>query len=217
MNRAFRHRPSPAMLVALLALFISLGGSAYAAFSLPRNSVGTQQLEKGAVTTKKIKNGAVTAAKLKLKGLTVPAASYATNASQAASATIATNADDATNATNAANAGELGGQPPSAYAPSSLFGNPASFTQGSAKPSTYCVIGEVRLYAGIPPAGVMLAAGQVLSISSNPALFTALGATNTYGGNGTTTFALPDLRGAEPKGQGPHGASYYICTQGTYP
>jgi len=47
-------RPSPAMCVALIALFVALGGTGYAAFSLPRDSVGTAQLKNGAVTKKKI-------------------------------------------------------------------------------------------------------------------------------------------------------------------
>ena len=47
-------RPSPAMCVALIALFVALGGTGYAAFSLPRDSVGTAQLKDGAVTKGKI-------------------------------------------------------------------------------------------------------------------------------------------------------------------
>jgi hypothetical protein len=50
------HRPSPAMLVALLALFVALGGSSYAALQLPKGSVGTKQLRNGVVTSKKVKN-----------------------------------------------------------------------------------------------------------------------------------------------------------------
>ena len=42
--------------------------------------------------------------------------------------------------------------------------------------------------------------GRLISIASNTALFSLLG--TTYGGNGTTTFALPDLRGRVPVGQG---------------
>lgn len=57
--------PSPAMIVALIALFVALGGTTYAAFSLPGNSVGTTQLKNGAVTEAKIKNGAVSEAKIK--------------------------------------------------------------------------------------------------------------------------------------------------------
>jgi hypothetical protein len=65
MTRVLRHRPSPAMAVALLALFVSLGGGAYAALKLPNNSVGPRQLKRGAVTGPKIRNDAVTSAKVK--------------------------------------------------------------------------------------------------------------------------------------------------------
>jgi hypothetical protein len=44
MRRIVRHRPSPAMVVACFALAIALGGTSYAAVSLPKNSVGTKQL-----------------------------------------------------------------------------------------------------------------------------------------------------------------------------
>ncbi len=49
-------RPSPAMVVACLALLVGLGGTSYAAVKLPRNSVGTAQLRKNAVTSVKVKN-----------------------------------------------------------------------------------------------------------------------------------------------------------------
>jgi hypothetical protein len=97
-------RPSPAMAVALAALFIALGGTSYAALSA--NSVGTKQLKNKAVTTKKIKNGAVTATKINPNGLTVP---------NALNANSATNATNAANATKAGNASNLGGKAPSAY------------------------------------------------------------------------------------------------------
>jgi hypothetical protein len=53
------------MLVALLALFVALGGTGYAALSLPANSVGAKQLKKKAVTGKKIRKNAVTSPKVK--------------------------------------------------------------------------------------------------------------------------------------------------------
>ncbi len=65
-------------------------------------------------------------------------------------------------------------------------------------------IGEIRLFAGtFAPQSWALCYGQILAIASNTALFSILG--TTYGGNGTTTFALPDLRGrtAVGTGQGP--------------
>lgn len=54
MRAILRHRPSPAMVVACIALTVALGGTSYAAIRLPANSVGTKQLKKGAVTKKKI-------------------------------------------------------------------------------------------------------------------------------------------------------------------
>lgn len=56
--------PSPAMLVAVLALFVALGGASYAAVKIGKGSVTTKALKKNAVTTKKIANGAVTEAKI---------------------------------------------------------------------------------------------------------------------------------------------------------
>ena len=57
--------PSPAMLVALVALVIALGGTSYAAITLPKNSVGTKQIRKHAVTASKIKARAVTKSKIR--------------------------------------------------------------------------------------------------------------------------------------------------------
>ena len=56
-------------------------------------------------------------------------------------------------------------------------------------------LGEIRLFSGYVPAGDGWAAcnGQLLPINQNQALFSLLG--TMYGGNGQTTFALPDLRG----------------------
>jgi hypothetical protein len=56
-------RPSPALVISMIALFIALGSGAYAA--LGKNSIRAKNLHKNAVTTKKIKNNAVTSAKIK--------------------------------------------------------------------------------------------------------------------------------------------------------
>jgi microcystin-dependent protein len=64
-------------------------------------------------------------------------------------------------------------------------------------------MGEIKLVAfGFPPKGWALCNGQLLPINQNQALFSLLG--TMYGGNGQTTFALPNLRGRVPlhSGQG---------------
>jgi hypothetical protein len=60
-----RRRPSPALIVSCVALFVSFGGVSYAAATIPNNSVGSPQLEKNAVTNSKIDNGAVTYKKIR--------------------------------------------------------------------------------------------------------------------------------------------------------
>src|SRR6187551_576055 len=65
-------------------------------------------------------------------------------------------------------------------------------------------IASIILFAGnFAPRGWAFCQGQILSIAQNTALFSILG--TTFGGNGQTTFALPDLRGRVPMhwGQGP--------------
>jgi len=62
-------------------------------------------------------------------------------------------------------------------------------------------VGEIRLFAGnFAPAGWMFCEGQLLPISENETLFQLIG--TTYGGDGESTFALPDLRGRVPIHQG---------------
>src|SRR5437762_10689397 len=62
-------------------------------------------------------------------------------------------------------------------------------------------VGEIRIFAGnFAPAGWMFCEGQLLPISENETLFQLIG--TTYGGDGQSTFALPDLRGRLPIHQG---------------
>jgi len=76
-------------------------------------------------------------------------------------------------------------------------------------------LGEIRMFGGnYAPAGWALCNGQILNIVQNQALFSILGA--TFGGNGTTTFGLPDLRGRVPihQGQGQGTSSYTMGQSG---
>jgi hypothetical protein len=69
--KAFPRRlPTPAMLVACVALAVSLGGASYAAGVLPKNSVGTAQLQKKAITGAKLKKNAVTGPKISKNAIT---------------------------------------------------------------------------------------------------------------------------------------------------
>ena len=62
-------------------------------------------------------------------------------------------------------------------------------------------VGEIRMFAGnFPPVGWLFCEGQLLPISENEVLFVYIG--TTYGGDGESTFALPDLRARVPLHQG---------------
>jgi hypothetical protein len=72
-----------------------------------------------------------------------------------------------------------------------------------------CTVGQIILSAGPQAVGIP-ASGQLLSIAQNPLLFRYLG--TTFGGDGVTTFGLPDLSTAAP-----NGLTYSICDQGIFP
>lgn len=74
------------------------------------------------------------------------------------------------------------------------------------------ILGTIIMFAGnFAPRGWALCNGAILSIQQNAALFSLLG--TTYGGDGRTTFALPDLRGRVPVGSG-NGPGLPSVTQG---
>lgn len=87
----------------------------------------------------------------------------------------------------------------------------ASTGNAAAANGATCTLGQVLLSASpTVTAGGVPADGQLLSISQYTALFSLLG--TTYGGNGTSTFALPDLRALAP-----NDMTYSICDTGVYP
>ena len=92
-----------------------------------------------------------------------------------------------------------------------LFGTDDSAAFNDADDRGVHWLGEVYLTAAnFPPNGTAFAAGQVLSTSTYAQLFSLIG--TTYGGNGSTTFMLPDLRR-----QAPGGLHYVIQTKGLFP
>lgn len=88
-------RPSPSLVISILALFVALGGSAYAA-----SKVGTKEIKNKAITAAKIKKNAITTAKIKNEAVTGAKIKEAS----LGAVPHAVNADNASNATNAANA-----------------------------------------------------------------------------------------------------------------
>lgn len=73
-------------------------------------------------------------------------------------------------------------------------------------------VGEIRMFAGnFAPAGWMFCDGQLLPISENETLFQLIG--TTYGGDGQSTFALPNLQSRVPMhfGTGPDGTTYQLA------
>jgi len=73
-------------------------------------------------------------------------------------------------------------------------------------------LGQIQLLPyNFAPLNWAFCEGQIMSISDNPALFSLLGA--NFGGDGRTTFALPNLKGKEPA----PGLHYCIAIQGIFP
>jgi len=116
--RRLRGKLTYANTMATIAVFIALGGSAYAAAQLKKNSVGTKQLKKDAVIGAKVKDGSLSAVDI---GGAVSSANRASTADNAAhaisadSATQAASADSSADAAHAANSDKVGGLPSSAF------------------------------------------------------------------------------------------------------
>lgn len=90
MYRTLKNHLNPASLLAVVAIFMAMGGVSYAAAT----KIGTKDIKKAAVTTAKLKNDAVTGAKVKESSLAeVPKAAQATNAVSASKADSASNAE----------------------------------------------------------------------------------------------------------------------------
>ena len=74
------------------------------------------------------------------------------------------------------------------------------------------LVGEIRMFGGdFAPAGFFFCSGQTLSIDEYLTLYTVIG--TTYGGDGVTTFAVPDLRGRVAIHQGSNGTNTYSIGQ----
>ena len=140
--------------------------------------------------------------------LLVPIAGYAASVAVPNVFTNGTIADaDEVNANFDAVAVAINDNDTKVDAVSALFGANTSFANAGS--GGECTLADVWLTAGAVSSGVP-AQGQLLLIANYNALFSLMG--TIYGGDGQSTFALPDLRDAAPS-----GLTYVICMQGIYP
>jgi hypothetical protein len=147
-----RRLPSPALVVASLALAVALGGTTYAATALPKNSVGAKQLKSGSVSSVKLAKGSV--ASRQIKDHTIVAADLAKNAYPALPGKVAAagHADTAGRADTAGHADSAG----------------HADTAGSVSGATFTTI-DYRVGPGTPAAGVVSANGLTISASCDAA------------------------------------------------
>ena len=186
----FANRPSPAFVVACIALLVALGGTSYAAFNLPKNSVGTTQIKNNAVTTSKIKNGAVTGSKINLGTLTKPVL----NADFAAIATQASHADNANNANHANSADMANTVPALSWASLTLINGWSAFAAATYGAPGYAedVQGVVHLrgVASAPNTGSGGTVIAVLPSGFRPPRLEWIAVANTTGSNDPQTGAV---------------------------
>lgn len=178
-------RPSPALAISLIALFVALGGTGYAAVTingknLKNKSVAGKKLKNKTVTGGKIKNKTITGGKLAdntLSGTQINEASLGTvpSADKANSATNATNAANAVNATNAANAANAGNVAGRQRAGLKRVAATAGINADSARAAAP----EINLFT----AGPFTVYGKCITDSSGPNTFADVYVRTTQGGS----------------------------------
>lgn len=211
MNKRRLRAPSPALVISLIALFVALGGTSYAAITLPKNSVGTKQLKNGAVTKAKINKKTLTA----LKGAPGPQGIQGVKGDQGANGLQGlpgpsvgnfTNCPTDTASSTADGAGN--GQEQVANCSTTLVVPSAGklLTTGSGQSTTQyspCSGGSITQEAAIEIDGNPVNAGLKANISSgfDTELFSMSGGADVAAGSHTVTFVQI-------------GASSGICTAG---
>jgi Phage Tail Collar Domain len=203
MLQGIRRRLTFCNVIALLALFVALGSSSLAepvrdgALQLVRG----QHIASDAVTSRHLRSNAVTSRHVDDGSLT--SRDVRNNVLRARDLRAGVAATDVLG-TARFGQGARG---------TAVGRTPARASQVSGICNT---LGQVVLFGGdYAPQGTVPARGQLLPVSQNTALFAIYG--TRFGGDGQNNFALPDLSGAEPKGQGGQPVGYLVCTVGDFP
>jgi hypothetical protein len=151
MSKMWSRRPSPALIVATVALVVAMAGTTYAATQLPKNSVGAKQLKKDAVTGAKVKNGSLTGSDIDIASLgNVPSASNSERANLADRALTADSVGSAKTAQSADHATTAGH---ATTADSAAEADHATTSDSASFASTIPSAGPIRIVgaAGQPP------------------------------------------------------------------
>jgi hypothetical protein len=192
-----------------MALFVALGGTAYA--SVEVNSVDTRHLRDNAVTAPKIARNAVTASEIRRNAVTGDELhEHSVRASEIAPGAVRS---EEVRDGSLLPRDFVGGQlvDPHVYDVAFAFGDETQHAGESSGDSAPCTLSEMALTASnrLPP-GYWPADGRLIPINQHQALFSLIG--TYYGGDGRTTFALPDMRNVAP-----NHMSWGICAFGVYP
>jgi hypothetical protein len=149
MKRILRRLPSPAMVVACIALAVALGGTSYAAIKLPRNSVGTKQLQKNAVVATKLSERSVGPRKLQNNAVTTRTVKKDQLTGEKIVEATLQKVPSATMADTAANSNTVGGYLPRRFSTSVAPNGPAAtvLSLNGLVISLACPSGSVQLLA----------------------------------------------------------------------
>src|SRR5690349_263980 len=175
MRRQARRRPSPALVISLIALFVALGGTGYAAVK-----VNGKNIKKGTVTAKQLKNKTITGAKIKNNAIgaaqisegklgTVPKAINADNAASAA------------NAANAATAVKVAGRQVVSKRATPTSGASFDAARAAAPEITLFAVGPLTLYAKCFSSGSSVYGGVFIKTTQGGSVFTSSSGSNLYG------------------------------------
>jgi hypothetical protein len=175
------HRPSPALAISLIALFVALGGTGYAAVkvngkNIKNGTIAGSKLKSKTITAGKIKNNAIGAAEINEGKLgTVPRATDATNAANAANAT------NAVNATNAGTASKVSGRYVASKRATPTSGASSDAARAAAPEIVLFSVGPLTLYGKCYSSGSSVYGAVFVKTAEGGSIFLTSSGSNLYG------------------------------------